>query len=82
MEIVEDRYAAGSSVITSQLLVDTWPAVIDAPTFADAILDRLIHDGAEWGGRRYRSLSAVARAITGTRRNGPAFFGLREGASR
>jgi len=39
-------------------------------------------DGVEWKGRRYASLSAVARAITGTRRNGPAFFGLREDASR
>ncbi|MEE3099002.1 MAG: DUF2924 domain-containing protein [Pseudomonadota bacterium] len=39
-------------------------------------------DGVEWKGRRYASLSAVARAITGTRRNGPAFFGLREEAGR
>jgi hypothetical protein len=29
-----------------------------------------------WRGRRYRSLSAVARAITGTRWSGPRFFGL------
>ncbi len=32
----------------------------------------------EWDGRRYRSLSAVARAITGTNWNGPRFFGLRD----
>jgi len=32
----------------------------------------------EWKGQSYRSLSAVARAITGSRRNGPRFFGLRE----
>ncbi|MEO1688444.1 MAG: DUF2924 domain-containing protein [Pseudomonadota bacterium] len=31
-----------------------------------------------WAGRDWRSLSAIAREITGTRRNGPAFFGLRE----
>ena len=36
-------------------------------------------DGVGWRGRRYRSLSAVARAITGTSRNGPAFFGKRGG---
>ena len=30
-------------------------------------------------GRRYRSLSAIARSITGARWNGPRFFGLREG---
>ena len=34
--------------------------------------------GFEYEGRRYRSLSAIARAITGTRWNGPAFFGLRK----
>ena len=34
-------------------------------------------DGFEWQGRPYKSLSAIARAITGTRWNGPLFFGLR-----
>ncbi len=34
--------------------------------------------GFEFQGRRYKSLSAIARAITGTRWNGPAFFGLRK----
>jgi hypothetical protein len=34
-------------------------------------------DGVAWREQSYRSLSAVARAITGTNRNGPAFFGLR-----
>jgi len=34
-------------------------------------------DGVAWRGHEYRSLSAVAKAITGTNRNGPAFFGLR-----
>jgi len=37
----------------------------------------VLADGFEWEGRRYKSLSAVARAITGTRWNGPVFFGLR-----
>ena len=31
----------------------------------------------EWRGERHRSLSHIATKITGTRRNGPAFFGLR-----
>ena len=35
-------------------------------------------DGYEYRGRPYKSLSAVARTITGTRWNGPAFFGLRK----
>lgn len=37
----------------------------------------LVHaDGVEWRGRRYRSLSVVARAITGAHWSGPRFFGL------
>jgi hypothetical protein len=35
--------------------------------------------GILWNGRVYASLSAVARAMTGSPRNGPKFFGLREG---
>jgi len=35
--------------------------------------------GYIWRGRAHGSLSAISRAITGVRRNGPAFFGLREG---
>src|ERR1700730_1361813 len=39
----------------------------------------LIHaDGIEWRGQRYRSLSLVARKITGARWSGPRFFGLRQ----
>src|SRR5690606_28752496 len=39
-------------------------------------------DGFEWQGRPYRSLSAIARAITGTRWNGWVFFGLKNHRSR
>ncbi|MGJ0533723.1 DUF2924 domain-containing protein [Methylocystis sp.] len=34
-------------------------------------------DGVEWRGRRYPSLSVVAREITGAHWSGPRFFGLR-----
>ena len=44
MEIAEDRYDAGSTLITSQLPIDAWHDVIGEPTFADAILDRLVHN--------------------------------------
>jgi Protein of unknown function (DUF2924) len=37
----------------------------------------VLADGFEWEGRRYRSVSAVARAITGTRWNGLTFFGVK-----
>ena len=35
-------------------------------------------DGFNWQGRRYKSLAAIARDITGTRWNGYRFFGLRD----
>ena len=38
----------------------------------------LLRDGYEFEGRKYKSLSAIARDITGTRWNGYRFFGLRE----
>lgn len=44
MEIVEERYQNASILITSQLPVDKWHDVIGEPTFADAILDRIVHN--------------------------------------
>jgi DNA replication protein DnaC len=44
LEIVEDRYDAGSILITSQVPVDRWYEIIGDPTLADAILDRLVHN--------------------------------------
>ncbi len=38
----------------------------------------VLEDGFEYQDRRYRSLSVIAREITGTRWSGPRFFGLRE----
>lgn len=35
-------------------------------------------DGFRWEGKHYKSLSAVASAIAGSRWNGPRFFGLRD----
>jgi hypothetical protein len=38
-------------------------------------------DGFEWNGRTYKSLSAVANAISGTKWNGFAFFGIKRAPS-
>jgi len=38
----------------------------------------VIRGGYRWNGEIYRSLSSVARAITGARWSGPRFFGLAE----
>ena len=39
----------------------------------------VLDDGFQWRGRPWRSLSAIAREITGTRWSGPRFFGLAGG---
>ena len=58
-----DRPIAGTRLIRE------WRGVEHTVTVLD--------DGFEYQGRRYKSLSAIARAITGTRWNGPLFFGVR-----
>src|ERR1700722_15043144 len=42
------------------------------------IVVKVLIDGFEYESRRYRSLSAIAREVTGTRWNGLLFFGLAE----
>ena len=44
---------------------------------------QVLADGEfEYAGARYRSLSMIARKITGTQWSGPLFFGLRKGGRR
>jgi hypothetical protein len=42
----------------------------------------VLENGFAWKGKIYPSLSKVALAITGTRWNGPRFFGLRDKPSK
>jgi DNA replication protein DnaC len=67
MEIVEDRYGRGSVLITSQLPIETWHEVIGEPTFADAILDRLVHNAYRLAldGASMRKIKAGEAEITG-----------------
>lgn len=44
LEILDDRHGRRSTLVTSQLPVDKWHALIGDPTLADAILDRLVHN--------------------------------------
>ncbi|MEI6950841.1 IS21-like element helper ATPase IstB [Paraflavisolibacter sp. H34] len=41
LQILEDRYEKGATIITSQLPVKAWYEYINEPTLADAIMDRL-----------------------------------------
>ena len=44
LEILDDRHNQRSTLVTSQLPVDTWHKYLGEPTLADAILDRLVHN--------------------------------------
>ena len=59
----------GDRPIAGTRLIREWQGVEHTATVLD--------DGFEYQGRRYQSLSAIARAITGTRWSGPLFWGLR-----
>ena len=44
LEILEDRYGRKSTLVTSQVPVADWHGLIGHATYADAILDRLVHN--------------------------------------
>ena len=44
LEITDDRHGLAATIITSQFPLDKWHDIIGDPTFADAILDRLVHN--------------------------------------
>jgi hypothetical protein len=67
------RHAAPPVIKPDTRLVREWHGVTHTV---------LVHaDGVEWRGQRYKSLSVVAREITGAHWSGPRFFGLRRRAS-
>ena len=45
LEILDDRHGNKSTIVTSQLPIDAWHTAIGEATIADAILDRLVHNG-------------------------------------
>jgi DNA replication protein DnaC len=44
LELLEDRYGRGATLVTSQFPVDHWHQTLGDPTLADALLDRLLHN--------------------------------------
>ncbi|MFT8247271.1 DUF2924 domain-containing protein [Roseomonas sp. BN140053] len=67
--VVLRRIRADHRPLPGTRLLREWAGVEHAVT--------VLADGFEWEGRPYQSLSAIARAITGTRWNGWTFFGLK-----
>src|SRR5215211_1134973 len=68
------KLKADSRPITGTQLIRDWKGVEHRVTVRD--------DDFEYQGRPYKSLSAIARAITGTRWNGLLFFGLKNREAR
>lgn len=64
LEILEDRYGRKSTLVTSQLPVARWFDLIGDPTYADAILDRLVHNAhrLELSGESMRRAATPAAA--------------------
>ena len=67
--ITTRRIRADLKPIAGTRLIRDWQGVEQIVTVTQG--------GFEWQGRPYQSLSAIARAITGTRWNGWVFFGLK-----
>jgi DNA replication protein DnaC len=44
MEVIDDRHGRGSTIVATQIPLDRWHEQIGDPTYADAILDRLVHN--------------------------------------
>lgn len=67
LEILEDRHGRASTIVTSQLPVDTWHGAIGDPTVADAILDRLVHNAhrLQLSGESMRKRSAKTIGLDG-----------------
>ncbi|MCP1783472.1 DNA replication protein DnaC [Bradyrhizobium japonicum] len=67
LEILEDRHGRASTIVTSQLPVDTWHGATGDPTVADAILDRLVHNAhrLQLTGESMRKRSAKTITLDG-----------------
>lgn len=63
LEILEDRYGSGSTIITSQLPTKQWHQILGEATVADAVCDRLFHNAfkIELNGDSLRKRSSKQR---------------------
>jgi hypothetical protein len=75
--------AGKRAVASDRLIADVRPGTMLAREW-NGRMPRVavLTDGFAWNGKTYRSLSKIAQAITGTRWNGPRFFGLRDKPSK
>ena len=70
---VKRRGSASDRPVAGTRLIRDWQGVEHTVTVRA--------DGYEYAGRLFKTLSPIANAITGSRWNGPLFFGLRRTAA-
>lgn len=68
LEIIEDRYESRSTIVASQLPVDSWYGIVGDPIIADSILDRLVHNA-------YR-IELTGESLRSQKRAGPSLRSL------
>ena len=74
---VAEETATGSSPKKPQIRKAQSGTVLIREWQGNAHRVTMLDDGVSFNGKHYRSLSEVAREITGSRWSGPRFFGLR-----
>jgi hypothetical protein len=74
---VKEEAAEGSSPKTPQVKKAQSGTILVREWQGNAHRVTMLDDGVSFNGKHYRSLSQVAREITGSRWSGPRFFGLR-----
>lgn len=66
LELLDDRHQTRSTIVTSQLPLEHWHGYLGAPTLADAILDRLVHDSYRFALRGESLRKRAAKTLTST----------------
>ena len=74
---VAEEAAAGSSLKSPPVRTAHMGTILVREWQGNPHRVTVLHEGVSFNGKRYRSLSEVAREITGSRWSGPRFFGLR-----
>ncbi len=74
-----EQLAKGTPNISTKRRCDLLPGTKLCREYNDVMHEvSVLKDGFVWQGQKFKSLSAIARRITGTQWNGPQFFKLRD----
>ena len=66
LELAEERYGTGSTMITSQLPLKAWHEYLGAGRVTDALLERLVHNGHRFSLSATQSMRKTKTSLTAT----------------